>query len=170
MTKKHWLCLTLVIVAVFAAVIVLRRSFPPKAYVPPEEGLLQELIQALEQKDAQTIKSLFSANTVSAVPELDAQITRLCDFYTGSVTETVDKGLYAQLSKEIGCRSEVIQASYDLTTTEGAYRIAFQFCTIDTENPGEEGLHSLYMIRAEDSDMDFSYWGGHQWMPGVVIE
>lgn len=169
MTKRGWLCLLLVIVAVFAVVIVLRQIFPPK-YVPMEDKFLQELTQALEQQDAEKIKSLFSDNIVSEVPELDAQIDQLCGFYTGTVVGTVDRGSSAHMEKKGSYRREVVNASYDLTTTGGEYRIAFQFCSIDTTDPGEVGIHSMYMIKAEASNMEFAYWGGYKWLPGIVIE
>lgn len=166
------LCLLIVvlILCAFGITATVSSLLAEKEYIPPEDKLLEQLTDALEQKDVREIKNLFSDNTVHSVQTLDEQITQLLGFYTGTMESIEDRGTHSSMSKQPEYRKETVNASYDVITTSGVYRIAFRFCTIDTTDEGNLGLQSLYITKEEYSDMDFSYWGGYQWERGIVIE
>ena len=81
-----------------------------------------------------------------------------------------DKGSSEYLSRQPGFRTKTVRASYDITTSSDIYRIALQFCSIDTTDQGNLGCNSLYITKLGNSDMAYSYWGNWEWEPGIVIE
>lgn len=134
-----------------------------------ERKMLERIMESLERED-ESMENLFSANTINSCKSLGEQITLLNQFFCGEIDSVTNKGVISHESTDHGTVTEIIQASYDISTTSDVYRIAFQFCLADTINPDNVGLQSLYIIKAEDSDKDFSYWGGHKWEAGIFIE
>ena len=50
------------------------------------------------------------------------------------------------------------------------YRIAIQSFTVDTANPNNVGIWSLYIIKAEDDEDPYSaYRGDGKYTPGIHI-
>lgn len=97
-------------------------------------------------------------------------ISSLFDFYDGEMISFKRYGPGSNSFKEGNIYSKEIFASYDVTTTKGVYRISILFCTVDTQTPGNVGILSLYIIRAENSDTDHAYWGDDSRSPGINIE
>lgn len=40
----------------------------------------------------------------------------------------------------------------------------------DSADANNIGVYSLYVVRAEDSDIRFAYWGDGNWTPGINID
>ena len=135
------------------------------------DEVFQTIISAIESQDTDTMKALFSDYALGAADDLDGQITALLEFYEGEMTAFERFGPGTRTSKNDGEYYKVIRASYDVTTTAGYYRMAIKFCTVDTANPENVGLCSVYFIKAEDSDLNFAYWGGvcDEAIPGITI-
>lgn len=141
------------------------------------EAMLETLLAAIESGEAQTVKNLFSKHVQETAPNLNENISELFEFYKGEMISFVRYGPGSSASKEGQSYQQEIFCSFDVATTTSVYRIAFLFCTVDTEsldNVDNVGLTSVYIIRAEDSDMDKAYWGINNendiWKPGINIE
>ena len=134
------------------------------------DQLFEQIIETLENSDASLLKELFSPNATISAQNIDEEIKALLDFYDGQMTEYQRYGPASYASKNGSAIVKELIVSYDVTTTIGMYRIAFKFCTHDSLTPANIGLLSIYIIKAEDSDMNFAYWGGDKWNPGITIE
>ncbi len=138
------------------------------------ESMLESLVAAIESRDADAVKSLFSKQVQETAPNLSDSISALFQFYQGEMQSYERYGPGTSAMKEGQIHKEEIFCSFDVTTTTGIYRIAFLCCTVDTEFPDKVGLVSVYIIRAEDSDPDRAYWGidneNDIWKPGINIE
>lgn len=132
--------------------------------------MFEKIISCIEEQDSTAMKKLFSLNTIDTVANIDEGIKVLFDFYEGEMASYKLWGPASYSSKEYNVYTKRLDASFDVYTTVGVYRIAIRFCTIDSQTPENLGLISLYIIKAEDSNMEYTYWGGDIFNPGITIE
>lgn len=135
-----------------------------------EERLLKKVIAAVEANDTDSLKALFSVNAVAAAGDLDQQIADLMDFYEGQLVSLNSPASAVHQSHHGRVRTETTEATYELQTTEEAYRVAMAFCVTDTTDENNVGITSIYIIKEENADPEFAYWGGWVWEPGIIIQ
>ena len=131
----------------------------------------EEVFFALKEKDEDSLKSLFSQNTVESDPEFDEKISELVEFIKGTPVsyDKDDCTEYSHTEKDDGKYSEGYGCSYDIETTEDTYRIAFFYYSQNTFDPKEIGIISFHIIRgADDPNYPmYIYWGDGTWNPGI---
>ena len=57
-----------------------------------------------------------------------------------------------------GTGQKFYELSYDVTTTETIYRMAILWCAEDSDDPGNVGIWSFYIIRYEDDTPRSKYY------------
>jgi len=138
------------------------------------EAMLEILLATVETGDSESVKKVFSKHIQDSVSNLDNSISALLKFYNGKMISYDRNATGSSATKENRTYKNEIFTSFDVTTTVDTYRIAFIFCTVDNEYPDNVGLTSVYIIRAEDSNMETAYWGidneNDIWKPGINIE
>ena len=134
----------------------------------------EEIISAIQNQNEPALKDLFSKTSISQAEDIHSSITALFDFFQGEMlsyddlgARSIDKGKNDDGTRRIW---ESIQSTYDVETTEQKYRFAIKEFTKDTADPNNVGIYSLYIIREEDSNLQFAYWGDGQWSPGIIIQ
>ena len=131
--------------------------------------IIVELFSAIEKRDEKAIRDLFSKSAIHSDGEFDARIDELFDFVQGELVSYDDwggPGEDAEKNAEYTWLSK--QYSYDVVTTEGKYRLAIKEYTMDTANPDNVGIYSLYIINAEDDPYtEYAYGGDAQWTIGI---
>lgn len=128
----------------------------------------EALIAAMEAKDGDKLKQLFAPKVVG--PDLPEQVDMLLDYFDGTKVSSENPASNSSMEIEDGQTVQYIMSTYELSTTTADYRIAIKLCTDDTENPGNVGLHSLYITKAVNGNKGMAYWGNHEWLPGIVIQ
>jgi len=116
------------------------------------------------------LRELFATSTINTVGSFDEDIDALLDFYEGEMISHKQHGPGSHAIKDVAYQRKEVFASYDISTNLEEYRLAIRFCTVDSENPENLGIYSLYIIKAEDSNMDYAYWGNDVWNLGINIE
>lgn len=133
------------------------------------EQWMEHTIHALMTDDSDALKTLFSDSVIANVNDIDAQIQDLFEFIEGEI-QTYDVVLGPTSQSNHGGMYKESDIGCDITTTSGSYRIAIRICMIDENNNMNEGVQSLYAIKADDISSDVGYWGGIVWNNGVTIE
>ena len=77
-----------------------------------------------------------------------------------TVSESISDGEYQQ----------EYQCTYDVITTEGVFRFAIGIVVEDSADKDNIGVYALYVIRGENTDMDFAYGGDGNWNPGIHFD
>lgn len=131
---------------------------------------MERIMNALQDRDAEMLKSMFAKNALAEISDIQAMIAELYDYvpccsenmeYRGSIVG----GLF-----EDGQRMKDHCISFDVKTSDGVYRFAFKYISEDTENPDNVGLWSLYVIdQDDDTDPEFAYRADSQYIPGIHI-
>lgn len=131
--------------------------------------IIEKVFAAIEAEDEEALKELFSENTVTADPDFDEKIHQLIEFIDGELVQYDDwggPGEDAEYNAEHTWLSK--QHLFDVVTTEQEYRFAIKEYTIDSANPDNVGIYSLYVIQTEDdSYIEYAYGGDGKWTSGI---
>lgn len=140
---------------------------------------IQEVITSIENKDKEKLSSLFSVNTVKAVPELDSQMDSLFDYYKGNKTEFTIVNGSSEKNDDEGYY-KILMISSDITTTSDKFRLTFDYYLTDTIDSNNEGIKFMYIIRFDDDPNShyvetngkvtcYTYWGDGNDTLGINI-
>lgn len=134
----------------------------------------EKILNAIQNQDNSALKNLFSKKSVAASYDFDGSMTALFNFFKGQMLSYNDWGgpntSDGMNDDGTGRNWKSIQSTFDVETKEGNYRFAIKTFIKDTADSDNVGIHSLYIIKAENSDIQFAYWGDGKWTPGIVIE
>ena len=169
--KKTLLLLPIIGIVLVLTSCSLRRNFLMKDDSSVANNKFSELIDAIQTQDINTLKSLFSKNTLKEAENLDESIRHLFDYLQGELVSYNNwggPGVKAEM--EYGDYQEVYDATYDFETAQDKYRLWMEIITVDTTDADNVGIRSLYIIRFEDdTDQNCAYWGDGEHTPGINI-
>ena len=137
-------------------------------------ALFEEVIESIQNRDSDALKSLFADSVLEKRENLDEQIEELFDYYKGEMLSYNDHA-GPQRNDEIQNVGEAyhlstLYLSYDIETTQDKYRFSIKYIYIDTAHAENEGIISLCTIRTEDfADPSFTYHGNIE-TPGIHIQ
>lgn len=120
---------------------------------------LNKIIDALENKNTDEIRNIFSPNTLEEVKDINDEINYLMNFYKGKV-ESKDKGTVqtSELSED-GEKKTRLKCRYIINTDEESYLVFFIYQKVDTKDSDNVGVSMLQIIKQSDEDNEFD-WGG----------
>ena len=131
----------------------------------------EQVIKAVQNRDTDSLKTLFSKNAVESSENFEKDAIALFDFFQGEMVSYDDwGGGGADASRDQTGEWKFILSTYDVETDKAQYRFAIKQFTKDTTDPDNIGIDSLYVIRAENSNLQYAYWGEHKWKPGITVE
>ena len=133
------------------------------------DALITELLSYMENQDQAAFLAQFAPNIISDPDMLEQQCAELFQFFSGTVESQTWKAAQNSASKKLDEYHSETKVSYDIVTTEDHYRIAMNFCAEDNYDDGNLGLYSIYIIRFEDTDTKYTYWGDGNWTPGINV-
>lgn len=132
---------------------------------------LEELLNAIQNKDQERLRSLFAKNALSKAKDFDMNMEKLLDYYEGDYISYDDWGGPLTEEETIDAWIKTIKPSYDIKTSKRSYRVAFELRTVDTGDSDNIGLWSIDIIKAEnDNDLTYAYWGDLKYTPGINID
>ena len=169
--KKTLLLLPIIGLVLVLTSCSLRRNFLMKDDSSVANNKFSELIDAIQTQDINTLKSLFSKNTLKEAENLDESIRHLFDYFQGelvSYNNWAGPGVTAKNDADGYWKQ--YYSTYDLETTQDKYRLAMEIITVDTADADNVGIRSLYIIRFEDdTDQNCAYRGDGAYTPGINI-
>ena len=169
---KRYKCI-LLIIAVLTWLLLFVSCTGEFGILPKYEEPIKKVFAAVEAKDEETLKSLFSENTVAADPEFDTKVHELIEFIDGALVSYNEDDSIAgrgeEREKNEDGYSIMYIYSYDVETTQQSYRIAITEYVTDTIDPGNLGISSFYIIKSEDDPNypQYRYGGDGSQEPGI---
>ena len=157
----------------YAKFIALQRIVTQKTDEDIANERMKEFLDLCKKQDKNGLKKLFAADALAAETDMDAELDTLFSFFQGKVLSyELDDGFVANVSTEFHDREfkQIFRASFEIETDQKSYRVAICDQVHDTKNPENKGIYSLYIIKTEDADERFTYWGDGKWTPGINIE
>lgn len=122
------------------------------------EARFQKIIDAIEKKDKEELKKMFSPNALKEAKDIDGGIEYLMKFYKGKLLSK--EGTYKAIHlKNDGKKTIEMSYFYMVKTDEDKYIVFFIEEAYDNKNPDNEGLYMLQIIKLSDREKEFD-WGG----------
>ena len=112
-------------------------------------AIFEEMIQIIETQDHVAMKALFADSVVANVGTLDNDIAALFDIYQGEMVSYKCYGPSTHGSKRGDKYVKNIHGIFDVTTTAGVFTLGFDVCTINTREPENIGILSVYLVSTE---------------------
>ena len=136
-----------------------------KDYRAIANATFEELIKAIESKDKETLKSLFSENAISEAEDFDAAADDLFNYFQGKMTSYDDHG---GAVAGTGLRSQgkewySIGPSYIVYTDKQEYHLGFRELTVNEFESRYVGIWSLYIISASEYETPYIAYRGDGW-------
>ena len=132
---------------------------------------LEALLEAIQSKNTQAVKELFSDNAWAESGNMEKSILVLFDYFQGELVSYKNwAGPSVHATKNHGEYWKSYDCTYDFETSKDKYRLAMEIITVDTTDADNIGIRSLYIIRFEDdTDPNCAYRGDGAYTTGINI-
>lgn len=132
------------------------------------DARLEQIIKAINSRDKNFLKNMFSKQAQNEAVDLDGQMDYLLSFVQGNIEswETIVHGAAAE-SINSGSRIKKSSSWYYVNTDTQKYLLFFLECTVDTNHPENVGVYMLQVIKAEDKDTQFDGGGPNTRCAGI---
>jgi hypothetical protein len=115
------------------------------------EAVAQQVVDALDARDADALKALLSPRTLDEAGDLDEGIAYIFGIYEGTCTRFESLGnVYSDHYGDPG-RTKYVRARYEIWTDKGRYILRFQLWLIEEASPGKLGVCRM-MLSPEKAD------------------
>ncbi len=131
----------------------------------------ENLLDKLESKDFEEVKALF-AESAKQTEDFDEKLSILINYYKGKSYNYDDHGTGPGAAETIksGRRKTEYTESYDVFTTEEAFRIFYIDIVRNDFDKDELGITSIYIIKLKnDTTPELVYVGDGKGTPGIHI-
>ena len=108
----------------------------------------EKVFAALDNSDGAALKKLFSKNAIAEMGDFETSASELFEYYDGKVESYAFWGGYVEDYVSGGKKYKLLDATFDVKTSEDDYRIFMEFSSVDTFDEGNEGIRSFYIIKA----------------------
>ena len=113
---------------------------------------LEQVIEAINCKDKEALKMLFSEKALNDADDFDGSVGDLFNFVQGEI-ESWEKpsGPTVHASNNYGRKWKEVNSYYYINTDKEKYYFSLRDYPVDTENPDNVGIYMLMVVREEDS-------------------
>lgn len=130
--------------------------------------VMQYIVDAINEKDKDAMKVLFSKRAIEESPTLDEDIEKLFDMLEGEYESHLFTHWMSDTNPEPGAenRGEVkcIFFKYELQTSEERYLFSIGLCSSDRTRKRNEGIYGLYVAEVDDDSQNANY---EPWTAGI---
>jgi len=122
------------------------------------DAMFETILSAIENRDGDTIKALFSEEALEEANDIDAAIEYLFNLFDGEIVSWERDRQGADESFRSGRHSRSIHTWYTVHTETGRYLFLLLDYDINTIDPDLEGLYTLHGINAEYAETQWGNW------------
>ena len=149
----------------------IEKSLTQRTLDGKSDAMFEEIIEALENEDRETIKGFFSEYSIEHAEDIDSQIDELIAFYQGEMTEYDSQG--HDTSEGVGFNGSEdiiseVRGRYTFKTTENEYLFELDLCP-SCMVPEKEGLYNINIIEKSYYEQDENYRKFGTGRPGAFI-
>jgi len=114
---------------------------------------LEQVINAINSKDREAVKVLFSETALNETDDIDEKIELLFSFVLGTINSwEKSSGPTVFETNHYGKKTKEVSSYYYVTTDKQEYFFLLRDFPIDTDNPENVGLYMLLVVKAEDRE------------------
>lgn len=113
--------------------------------------LMEAIIEGINNKDLDSIKSVFSINTINSDEDIDEEIQVLFDFIGGEITsyeEADPAGSFDSFGE--GYKIRLISSYYYVSTSKEKFYFFINDFSVNTKEADKQGVKFLIVVKADD--------------------
>ncbi len=114
-----------------------------------EQAVMETIVLALEEKDTESLKILFSEKSCSEIQDMDKKLEDFSQYVDGEIESFEKNGGGSDRSSDYGYVVHDLSANFDLYTSNGKYIVGFRFFIRNDGDKSVEGLTSIMIITEE---------------------
>lgn len=152
--EKIIVYVTILIVLLKGCLVNGEISLPPDS---EDKTIYNMAVEAIELKDKEKMKELFSERALEECSDLDEKIDCLFDFIEGEYIGSQYVQQNESSHREKGKSRYIIDLWCDVHTTEGRYGVYLNYYSKDEINPKNEGVYMIMVYRGKDEEQYKSY-------------
>ena len=129
---------------------------------------LDLIIEAIQDRDTDSLKSLFAKDAIERAENIDQSISELFDYFQGSlVSYEAPSGMSINQTWENGEKQAIYRIPYLVITSENRYQVAMKLYLNDS---GTKELYSFCIIKKDDDiDSERAYMPSDIENPGIHV-
>ena len=131
------------------------------------DATMQAIIDALEEQNSESLKTLFSQYAIENTENLDEKIEELMDFYPGC-SDGFEGSYNTQEINNYGVKIQVLNGIYTVSNNEETYRVGFTLQVRNDKEPDKVGLYLIEVMTPEARPEGFK-WKGINHDPGIYV-
>lgn len=128
--------------------------------------LMELILDALKNKDKNTLREMFSKQSLLETDDINNGIEYLFDFFKGEVVSWERDGQIVSEKNDYGDKVKEVKTWYNIDTEKQRYRVFLLDYITYTGKPENVGLYALRVIKAEDEETQFTFWQDMK-IPGI---
>ena len=122
------------------------------------DARLEQVIGALQDKDKEALKAMFSKQALDEADDFDGSMNYLFDLFHGKVVSWKRDGQIVDEENNYGHATKESKSFYIVDTVKQKYLFFLLEYTINTDHLDNAGLYTLRIIKAEDEKTQFGPW------------
>ena len=123
------------------------------------DARFKNIIEAIEKKDKEGLKKMFSPSALNEAKDIDDGIEYIMKFYKGKMKSRDDGTVITSDSKNEGAKKSELRCGYTVTTDEDTYIVFFIDQIVNTKSTDDIGLYMLQIIKESDKKKEFDGGG-----------
>ena len=139
------------------------------------DQIMEEIVTALDARDADALKEQFSEEALGEATDLDQQIADLMNFYQGkkqSFEGDASSSTHTIYGEDV---EKSFIGHYTLVTDKETYEVMYDYKVIDKKNRDKEGMYQLELVTQEIYNKQVEENGTYRWIasdegPGVYMK
>ncbi len=138
-----------------------------KAYDEQSDAMMESIVDALEEQDAEALKELFSPYALEESENLDEKIEELMEFYPGS-EGGFEGNCISSRGANYGEIILILRGTYKVIGDNQEYQVRFVVSPQNDEEPEKTGLH-LIQVMTEEAKPEGFKWRNEEDEPGIYV-
>lgn len=127
------------------------------------EEKCKEILEAISSEDRDKLTSLFSEQALADADSLDEGIEYVFGIFKGDIQSIEQSHIVTE--EQFGTVNyKMVDAYYDIVTSEGAYKMYFSYWYENKENPEMLGVYCIELINLEEfqANTEFRWEDTHE--------
>ncbi len=138
-----------------------------REYDEQSDEMMQSIIEAMEEKDAEALKKLFSSYALENSENLDKKIEELLEFYPGS-SGGYEGNCISDRAADYGDITLILNGTYTVNNDGQEYEVNFVTIPQNDEEPDKVGLY-LIEVMTEEAEPEGFKWRNNEDAPGIYV-
>lgn len=117
-----------------------------------DQKLANSLVDALKQKDKNSVRKLFSQNAISDAKDFEGQLDDLFEYVSGEINSVTEPHSSESASAHYGHVVRKLYGTFRISINNTTYTVDYCKCIKDTDDRKNVGVVSLRVYPSKDAD------------------